>query len=202
MKKILALVAILSAFSLTSCGNSNTAAKAGDVTITQTELQASVDEILAERAKIDTSQMQLATGAELNRGELQFRVVVAIYDEIAKELKIEITKTELSDLRAELIAQIGGEENLASQLVAAQIPPSELDIYVRTVLTSQKLSEMLISSGITEDVVGEKMSQLIVAKSKEMGIEINPMYGTWNPETALIEETDSASDSVVNPEQG
>ena len=67
MKKILAVLTIASALLLTGCSQSNEAAIVGDFKITQTELQSSIDSVVAERTEVDTSQMQLETGEELNR---------------------------------------------------------------------------------------------------------------------------------------
>jgi hypothetical protein len=96
VKKILALIAAISLVGLTACGQANSAATLGDITISQTELQGVVDQILTERQKQDTSQMQLESGATLNRSQLRFLIITTIFDEIAKELKLTITKTELT----------------------------------------------------------------------------------------------------------
>ena len=66
MKKILAVLAIASALLLTGCSQTNEAANIGGYKISQTELQSSIDAVMAERTKVDSSQMQLETGEELN----------------------------------------------------------------------------------------------------------------------------------------
>ena len=110
MKKILAVLTIASALLLTGCSQSNEAAIVGDFKITQTELQSSIDSVVAERTEVDTSQMQLETGEELNRGQLRFKILMHTFDEIAKELKIEVTSSEIT---AKKIVEISKEEKLA-----------------------------------------------------------------------------------------
>ena len=75
MKKILTALALISALTLTACGQVATAASFGDTKIPQAQAQSIVDEILAAREKTDTSQMQLETGNALNRSQLRFSII-------------------------------------------------------------------------------------------------------------------------------
>ncbi len=197
MKKILALIGALSLVGLTACGSVNSAATLGDITITQEQLQTSVDQLLAERAAVDTSQMQLESGAILNRSQLRFQVITTIFDEIAKELKINLTDSEITASRVNLIAQSGGEAVLANNLVAAQIATSNFDRYIRANLISNKLNEALLATGVAEAELNARISQLINAKAKQLEISINPRYGTWDAEIGDIVEIDSAGDAVT-----
>jgi hypothetical protein len=198
VKKIIALIGALSLVGLTACSSINSAATLGDITITQEELQSSVDQLLTERAAVDTSQMQLESGATLNRSQLRFKVITAIFDEIAKELKINLTDSEIAASRVNLIAQSGGETALPSNLVAAQIASSNFDRYIRANLISNKLNEALIATGVAEAELNARISQLINAKAKQLEISINPRYGTWDAEVGDIVEIDSAGDAVTS----
>lgn len=199
MKKILALIAALSLATLTACGNSNTAASLGDITITQTQLQTTVDTMLKERESVDTSQMQLETGADLNRSQLRFMVITTIFDEIAKELKLSVTKSEITTTSADMIAQSGGEASFSTNLVAAQIASTNFDRYVRAILISDKISNALKDSGVTEDELSSKISQLVTAKANQLKITINPRYGVWDQENGDIVAVDAAGDAVQTP---
>ena len=196
MKKILALIGALSLVGLTACGSINSAATLGDITITQEELQGTVDQLLVERAAIDSSQMQLESGATLNRSQLRFKIVTTIFDEIAKELKINLTDSEITISRARLITQSGGEEALASNLAAAQIASINFDRYIRASLISSKINEALLASGVAEASLGAKLSELINAKAKQLNITINPRYGAWDFEVGDIVDIDSAGDAI------
>lgn len=197
MKKILALIGALSLVGLTACGSVNSAATLGDITITQEELQTSVDQLLTERAAVDTSQMQLESGATLNRSQLRFQVITTIFDEIAKELKINLTDSEIAASRVNLITQSGGEAALPSNLVAAQIASGNFDRYIRANLISNKLNEALIATGVAEAELNARIAQLINAKAKQLEISINPRYGAWDSEIGDIVEIDSAGDAIT-----
>ena len=197
VKKILALLSVISVLALTGCGRIDSAATIGDVTISQAQAQAVVNEVLAERAKVDTTGMQLSTGAELNRGELRFAIIAALFDEIAKELKISVTPTEISQRKAELIAQVGGESELPRNLVAANIAPSNFEKYVKAILTSDKLQQALSQSGVPDDQISSRIGQLVTAKAKQLKVTVNPRYGVWDIEQGDIVAKDSAGSAVV-----
>ena len=197
MKKIFALIGALSLVGLTACGSVNSAATLGDITITQEELQSSVDQLLTERAAVDTSQMQLESGATLNRSQLRFQVVTTIFEEIAKELKINLTDSEIAANRASLIAQSGGEAALPTNLVAAQIASINFDKYIRASLITNKINEALLATGVAEADLNTRISQLVSAKAQQLKISINPRYGTWDQDAGDIVEIDSAGDAVT-----
>lgn len=198
MKKIFALIAALSLVTLTACGQANSAVTLGDINIAQTDFQSSIELLLTERAGVDTSQMQLETGADLNRSQLRFMIITTIFDEIAKELKLSVTNTEKETTRQELIAQSGGEEAFATNLVAAQIATSNFERYVRAIIISDKLNAALLQSGIAEEQVGDRISELVTAKAKELKVNVNPRYGTWDNESGDIVAIDSAGDAVTS----
>lgn len=197
MKKILAFLGVISVLALSGCGKVDSAATIGDITISQASAQSIIDEILSERTKIDTAGMQIQTGNALNRAQLRFTIVTTLFDEIAKELKLEISSTEIEQAKSDLIAQSGGQEALAKNLVAAEIAPSNFDNYVRAIVTSNKLQDALLASGVTEADVSGRITQLINAKAAELTVKVNPRYGTWDQDTGDIVATDSAGSAVV-----
>lgn len=190
-------MAVISALTLTACGQVDTAASFGDTKITQAQAQAKVDEILAERGKVDTSQMQLQTGNALNRTQLRFTIVTSIFDEIAAELKIKVSSTEIENTRSGILEQIGGEPQLAMNLVAAEIAPSNFERYMRATVISNKLAGALSMAGVAEADVQEKISELVQKKAQQMKVSVNPRYGIWDEATANLIPEDSAGDVVL-----
>jgi 2C-methyl-D-erythritol 2,4-cyclodiphosphate synthase len=197
VKKILTALALISALTLTACGQVDTAASFGETKITQAQAQAIVDEILAEREKTDTSQMQLETGNALNRSQLRFSIITSVFDEIAKELKIKVSSTEIENTRTGILEQIGGEEQLQMNLVAAQIAPSNFERYMRATVLSNKLAGALGMAGVAEADVQSKISELVQKKAKQMKVSVNPRYGRWDEATAELLPDDSAGDAVI-----
>jgi hypothetical protein len=196
VKKFLTIIAV-AALLLTGCSQVGAAATVGDTKITQATVQGSIDSILSERTKVDTSQMQLETGESLNRSQLRFHLLSKLLRALGEELKIEVTKAEIDTRRASIIEQVGGTTALPNALVSAGIAPGDLDIYIEAISFSDKISQALIAAGVTEDQVGAEIQKLVVAKSNEMGVTVNPRYGKWDPKVADVVANDSASSAVT-----
>jgi len=197
VKKSLAILAIASALILTGCSQSNEAATVGDFKISQTELQASIDAVLAERSSVDTTQMQLETGEDLNRGQLRFKILMHTFDEIALELKIEPTSAEIENKRAQIIDSVGGETQLPINLVNAAIAQKDFDTYVKALVISDKIGAALVDSGVAEEEVGNQLGQLLSAKAAELKVVINPRYGFWDTEIGDVVAANITGDAVA-----
>ena len=201
MKKILTALVVATGLLLTGCSNVDAALSLGDTKITTAELQGNVDSLLAERAKVDTSQMQLDSGETLLRNQLNFRLLLAAFAEIEKELDIQITSSEIAARRTEIIEQVGGEEALPGALVSASIAPEYLDGYLRALLTTQKLGQALAQTGVAEEEIQTRIQELFVAKINELKIKVSPRYGIWDPTTGTIIAAVAASDAVTPSEE-
>lgn len=198
MKKILALVAVASLIGLTACGQSNTAAQVGDVTITQTNLQSTIDLVLKERAAVDSSQMQLDSGEALARNQIRFYIFAEIFKAIATQYKVKISKTEIETTRELLLTQTGGAEGLSSALVSEQIASTNLDTFIQyLMLVPDKISQALIAGGVAEADVNTQISALISKKAEDLKIVINPRYGTWDSVNGDVVAVDSAGNAVT-----
>ncbi len=196
MKKILTALVVATGLLLTGCSNVDTALSLGDTKVTTAQLQTHVDSVLAERAKVDTTQMQLETGETLVRNQLQFQLLILGFAEIAKDLEIQITNSEVAARRGEIAEQVGGEASLPNALVSASIAPEDFDGYLRAILTTEKLGQALAQTGTPEGDIQNRIQELFIAKVNELKIEINPRYGKWDAETGQIIAADVAGDAV------
>lgn len=189
---------VLAALLLTSCSSMNSGVTVGDKEFSVNDIQKPVDEILEARKGVDTSQMQLASGAELIRNQAQFAIISVVLDLIATDMKINLTSADIATRRTEIVAQVGGEKELSKALVGSNLAPSNFEPYIKVRLIIDKLTSNFIEVGATPEQASEEVSRLIVAAAKKLGVEINPKYGTWNPITASIESGD-ITDGAVTP---
>lgn len=196
LKKLTAGLVIV--FLLSACGATGSGVTIGTKEISSAEIQKYVDEILSERAKVDTSQMNLDSGASLLRTQAQFQIISAVLDELISEKKISVTPADVAARRADIVAQVGGETELPSALVSASLAPSNLDKYLKIIMISEKLNELVISQGATEESAGEVVTKLVTDTAKKLGVKVNSRYGKWNAETATIDEADN-TDGAVTP---
>lgn len=196
LKKITAGLVIV--FLLSACGSTGSGVTIGKTEISSAQIQKYVDEILSERTKVDTSQMNLDSGASLVRTQAQFQIISAVLDELISEKKISVTPADVAARRADIVTQVGGEASLPSALVSASLAPSNLDKYLKIIIISEKLNELVISEGATAESAGEVVTKLVTDTAKKLGVKVNSRYGKWNEETATIDESDN-TDGAVTP---
>jgi hypothetical protein len=197
VKKILTALAVATGLLLTGCSNVDSALSFGETEITTAELQAKVDTLLAERAKVDTSQMQLDSGEALLRNQLQFQLLIQGFTVLGEELKIEVSNSEIAARRAAIVEQVGGEEQIPSALVSAAVTPEDFEPYLRGILISEKMVQTLLQAGVPEAEVQTRVQELFVAKLNSLKITVNPRYGKWDPEAGTIVESVVAGDAVT-----
>jgi hypothetical protein len=181
---------------LTGCSTASMAATIGSTKITQATVQNSIDTVMAERTGVDTSQMQLETGEDLNRSQLCFHLFSGLLKTAATDLKITVSKAEIDTRREVIIQQVGGVASLPQALVGAGIASTDFDTYLEAVLNSEKIQKSLVDGGTPEAEIPAKMQEIVVATGKKNKVTVNPRYGVWDPETA---EVNAAVSDAVSP---
>ena len=197
MKKVISIAAISAALLLTGCSQVSSAASVGSAKISQATVQSSINDIMSERSEVDSSQMQLETGEDLNRSQVRFHVLSLLLSKVAEKLDFAVTKAEIDTRRASIIEQVGGEAGLPIALVGAGIAAKDLDLYLQSIIISDKLSQALETSGIPADQVGAAIQRLIVEIAQENKVTINPRYGVWDAVNADVVPVDSAGSAVT-----
>ena len=196
MKRVISALLLVSSLSfLTGC-DSGVAAQFGDTKISQSTVQSRISEILAERRKYDTSQMQLSTGEALNRSELRFLLISAVFEKLASENGIVITQAMKDSRRAEIYSQVGGVEKLPQALLSAQLAPSDFDLYLQSELISNALIAKAKAAGVADSDTGLALQKLVSQITQKVGVRINPQYGTWDPTNADLVAYDPAGSAV------
>ena len=195
-KKI--ITTVLAALLLTSCSSMNSAITIGDKEFSISDIQKPVDEVLRDRKKVDTSQMQLPEADELLRNQAQFYIVGILLDRIAADKKLSVTNADIAARRTEILSQVGGEAELPKALVGASLAQSNLDAYLKILIISEKLSKDIILSGVSSEQAAEEVNKIVVALAKKLGVKVNPKYGKWNAANASIESGD-ITDGAVTP---
>ena len=197
MKKVISIAAISAALLLTGCSQVSSAASVGSAKISQATVQSSINDIMSERSEVDSSQMQLETGEDLNRSQVRFHVLSLLLSKVAEKLDFAVTKAEIDTRRASIIEQVGGEAGLPTALVGAGIAAKDFDLYLQSIIISDKLSQALETSGIPADQIGTAIQRLIVEIAQENKVTINPRYGAWDAVNADVVPVDSAGSAVT-----
>jgi uncharacterized protein (DUF2164 family) len=189
---------VLAILLLTSCASMSSGVSVGETNYSGQQIQKVVDEILSARKDIDTTAMQLTQGPELLRDQAQFLIVTALLDEIAKEKNIVVTKADVAARRADIVINVGGESELPTALVGANLAASNLDAYLKVLIISERLDAFFINSGTPEAEAPALVAKEVTDMATKLGVEVNPKYGKWNPTNASIDASD-ATDGAVTP---
>jgi hypothetical protein len=153
----------------------------GDERVTVSEIQSKVTEVNKEREKAG-QQVQLASS--VTQGQLQQIIAGHIVDRAAEQVGASVSQAEVDAQRRLLEQRAGGPDAFAKQVAGANIVPGELDEFLRHLILSQKVGEKLVPTVTTAEQQQERdtrVNELFTRVGRELGIKVNPRYGTWNP---------------------
>lgn len=168
---------------LTACGSDahpGAAAVVGGQKITVSQLESRVNEVRAAQREAAGDQANYArvvsgTGT-LTRQTLHSMVLDQVLQRAAQDEGVTVSRRDVQQLRANVEQQLGGARNLeATWLREYGIPPQRVDDNLRLQAEAQKLASKL---GTTTDQPA--FWQALSKASKELGVDINPRYGTWD----------------------
>ncbi|WSQ09734.1 SurA N-terminal domain-containing protein [Streptomyces sp. NBC_01231] len=182
---LLLSAAIAAAPLLTACGNDahpGAAAVVGDQRITVAQLENRVSEVRdAQRAAVpDEAQYQqvIAKTGTLTRDTLHNMVLDQVLHRAADDEGVTVSRMEIQQMRAGLEQQTGGAEALETAwLQQYGIAPERLEENLRLQLEAQKLAAKLGT-----DTRDPAFWSVLTKASKELGVDLNPRYGTWDVE--------------------
>ncbi|MFF5968135.1 SurA N-terminal domain-containing protein [Streptomyces collinus] len=168
---------------LTACGNDahpGAAAVVGGQRITVSQLDERVGEVrAAQRAAVpDEAQYQqaIARTGTLTRDTLQTMVLDRVLHRAAQDAGVTVSRKEIQAMRSGLEEQAGGAKALErTWLQQYGIPPQRLDENLRLQLEAQKLAEKLGT-----DTGRPEFWKALSDASKDLNIDLNPRYGTWD----------------------
>jgi hypothetical protein len=180
---VLSAVIAAAAPLLTACGNDahpGAAAVVGGQRITVTQLETRVKEVRsAQRAAVqDEAQYQraIATTGGLTRETLYGMVFNQVVHRAAQDAGVTATRKEIQQMRTGLEQQAGGSTALeATWLAQYGVPPQRLDENLRLQVEGHKLAAELGT-----DTSKPAFWKALSTASKELHVDLNPRYGTWD----------------------
>jgi hypothetical protein len=169
---------------LAGCGQSDVAATVGDESISISQVQQEVA-ALGELGAVDLEANP--DQADLQRLLLGREIYHLLLTGLAQEQEIEVTPAQVDELLATLEQQAGSPD----EVLAFQLQNSYTDEGLRRAATDALVERQLGASP-------EEAAQVITDFSAEVGVEVNPRFGTWEG-TALQPSTGSISVGPTPP---
>ncbi|MER6203869.1 MULTISPECIES: SurA N-terminal domain-containing protein [unclassified Streptomyces] len=182
---VLTAVIAAAAPALTACGSDahpGAAAVVGGQRITVAQLQNRVNEVrTAQRAAVQNQaqyERAVATTGGLTRETLYGMVFDQVVHRAAQDAGVTVTRKDIQDMRAGLAQQAGGSKALeATWLAQYGVPPQRLDENLRLQVEGRKLAAKLGT-----DTNQPAFWKALSTASKELHVDLNPRYGTWDVE--------------------
>ena len=196
--KVAILLLALTALVLSGGSNPSDAAnyKGGKITIER--LQESVSSILDERVKFETTPQDALTGEALTLNQLEFHIFTALLTQAAKERNIAATAAEISAQRAEIVKNVGSEEELSLALVNAGIASIDLDQYLSLIILQDKLRLVIAPTATEDGQIIQALQKMLEETATKEALTVNPRYGVWNTTTNKIDPADPTGGAQPN----
>jgi len=148
---------------------------------------------VAERVDKVRSQIQVTDPSlvsevpsliQINQRAVDHFVRAALFAEAVSREGINVTDRDVAEYKAEVFEQYA-QETIEAQLVSQNaVPADDLDGFMREILVQRILMEKL-APGADNQTQFLAMTEYLTALSEELGVELNPRFGTWDPSNLI-----------------
>ena len=184
---------------LAGCASSSSAANMKHGSVSISNLQSTLNAIVAERIATNTMPENGLTGADLARAQLRLKIISFLLHRGASEKGIIINPAEVAANREKIITQIGGEAALPSALANASIAASDLDRYIEDIIIQDSLRAKLVAPTASDQEFSMALQKYVSEIGARENVKLNPRYGTWVAATSDINPVDATNGAVADP---
>lgn len=184
---------------LAGCANSSSAANMKHGSISISNLQSTINAIVAERIETNTMPENGLTGENLVRAQLRLKIISFLLHRGASEKGIVINPAEVAANREQIITQIGGEAALPAALANASIAASDLDRYIEDIIIQDSLRAKLVAQTASDQDFSMALQNYVSEIGARENVKLNPRYGVWVTATSDINPVDATNGAVADP---
>ena len=189
MKLRLVATLILGVAVLTGCSDSPKLAGSAVVidgkVIPASAVAERVDKVRSQIQVTDPSLVsEVPSLIQINQRAVDHFVRAALFAEAVSREGINVTDRDVAEYKAEVFEQYA-QETIEAQLVSQNaVPADDLDGFMREILVQRILMEKL-APGADNQTQFLAMTEYLTALSEELGVELNPRFGTWDPSNLI-----------------
>jgi len=184
---------------LAGCASSSSAANMKHGSVSISNLQSTLNAIVAERITTNTMPENALTGADLARAQLRLKIISFLLHRGASEKGIVINPAEVAANREKIVTQIGGEAALPAALANASIAASDLDRYIEDIIIQDSLRAKLVAPTASDQEFSMALQKYVSEIGARENVKLNPRYGTWVAATSDINPVDATNGAVADP---
>jgi hypothetical protein len=178
------LVSSLAAASVvvSGCGSTDagTAAKVGSETISETELTDWTQGVL-----VATGKSPNAIEAQVTANSLNLLIYLDLLDGLAGAVGVTASQGEIDAAGQSLLQGGATEKDVEASAAQAGIAPDEIESFLRANVLTPKIQEIL-APGASAEEQQAIFRQALVTTANELGVTVNPRYGSWSPDSIQI----------------
>lgn len=146
------------------------------------------DRVDKVRAQIQGTDPTLITEVpsliQINQRAVDHFVLISLLEEVVAREGIKITELDVTAYRDEVFAQYA-KETIEAQLASQNsVPADDVDGFMYEILVQRVLMEKL-APGADSQTKFLAMTEYLTSLSQEIGVELNPRFGTWDPSNLI-----------------
>jgi len=144
-----------------------------------------VDKVRAQIQVTDPSLIsEVPSLIQINQRAVDHFIRAALFEEAVAREGINVTQRDVEAYRDEVFAQYA-KETIEAQLVSQNaVPADDVEGFMREVMIQRILMEKL-APGADNQTQFLAMTDYLTALSDELGVELNPRFGTWDPNNLI-----------------
>ncbi len=175
------------------------AATIGKVKISTSQVDGTVNAIIAERKTVSTAGMQLAFGSALGAEALNYYIISTLLAHTAAANSVTVTDAQVTAREATILKQEGSASKLKTGEVSSSIASKDFPGYVREILYVEALTALVEKQGTAVANSGTAVQSLVRTVALKEGVKINAKYGTWDSTQVTVVPPGSASSTTPTP---
>jgi hypothetical protein len=153
--------------------------------IPASEVAERVDKVRAQIQVTDPALIsEVPSLIQLNQRAVDHFVRAALFEEVVAREGIKVTERDVAAYRDEVFAQYA-QETIEAQLVSQNaVPADDVNGFMYEIMVQRILMEKL-APGADNQTQFAAMTDYLTALSEELGVELNPRFGKWDPDNLI-----------------
>ena len=189
MKLRLVATLILGVAVLTGCSDSPKLAGSAVVingkVVSASAVAERVDKVRAQIQVTEPALMsEIPSLVQINQRAVDHFIRASLFEEAVAREGIKVTDRDVASYRDEVFTQYSQESVEAQLLTQNAVPAEKVDEFMREIMIQRILMEKL-APGADNQTQFVAMTDYLTALSDELGVELNPRFGTWDPSNLI-----------------
>ncbi len=167
---------------VSGCGSTNasTAATVGSEVITNAQLTDWAHGVLVATGKYPNSIDQNVTSNSLN-----LLIYLDLLDALAGATGVTASQGEIDAAGKSLLQAGATEEQITASAAQSGIAPNAVPAFLRANVLTPKIQKVLAPNATPEEQK-QIFQQALVTTANQLGVTVNPRYGSWSPDTIKL----------------